>query len=421
MNFKLVSFFYYLFLCSWILPSGSFLNIPIRALLFLVLCLLVIIKVVAYRTEIKISIYSIYLVFIVCFANLWDVLSLINNQIDCILTFNKELISLVSSVIITDIFIKNRWTAVSIIFDMFKYTSIIFIFIKILVELSLLFDVASYSQCMDNWEAIFSSYFVPGYLFIGNIQLYRIETANDFIPLIVLMYDIIFCKCGIVGKIFSTILLPTYLIIVNTRIIFIQFLVILLCLFFEKILKKRVNKKQVFCFFVVIFILILNLELCIHFYNSIVERFSHASAAVENSDFIRIEQYQYLVSGISDRILLGHGLASYIPFYLRDHVIMYKYELEYLSYIYQFGIIGFILLIGSLIYIFYRIIFNIIKCRKLKLFILLNFLFWGIRPLVNPHFLSSNSGMCIVCMYVLALYYCEKNIHREDKLNKNYQ
>jgi dolichol kinase len=64
-----------------------------------------------------------------------------------------------------------------------------------------------------------------------------------------------------------------------------------------------------------------------------------------------------------------------------------------------------VLIIGGIIAVFAKICFADTKRNRMRLLVLLNFGIWAVRPLYNPQFLSSSSGMIIVAIFLAASYY----------------
>ncbi len=103
------------------------------------------------------------------------------------------------------------------------------------------------------------------------------------------------------------------------------------------------------------------------------------------------------------------NIGYYDPEFIRSDIAKYSYELEYLSFLMQFGILGFILIILMLIYSFYLMIDFKITNIKFRYLLYFNFLFWMIKPIFNPNFLSSNSGSLIAVLIILSTYYSREN------------
>ncbi|MFQ9494333.1 MAG: hypothetical protein ACLR08_07575 [Dorea longicatena] len=95
-----------------------------------------------------------------------------------------------------------------------------------------------------------------------------------------------------------------------------------------------------------------------------------------------------LINGVKESPVFGHGFGSYISDYTRSGSIPFSYEIEYLSFCYQMGILGFVVFVGGVLLIYIR---KIVKhARKtpgsLKVFTLIELGWFVIRPAFNLHF-----------------------------------
>jgi len=63
-----------------------------------------------------------------------------------------------------------------------------------------------------------------------------------------------------------------------------------------------------------------------------------------HTDSVRREQFARLKALIAEKPLMGHGVGSYDPGYVRSKRMPYSYELQLLSFVSKFGLIGFALL-----------------------------------------------------------------------------
>ena len=72
--------------------------------------------------------------------------------------------------------------------------------------------------------------------------------------------------------------------------------------------------------------------------------YSDGRALNVHADSIRKEQFARLKALIAQKPLVGHGVGSYDPDYVRSTHMPYSYELQLLSFVSKFGLIGFALL-----------------------------------------------------------------------------
>ena len=86
------------------------------------------------------------------------------------------------------------------------------------------------------------------------------------------------------------------------------------------------------------------------------------------------------------------------------------YEIEYLSFCYQMGILGFVVFVGGVLLIYIR---KIVKyARKntwvIKVFTLIGLGWFVIRPAFNPAFLGLQNGFQMIGLLMLNMYFNKK-------------
>lgn len=119
----------------------------------------------------------------------------------------------------------------------------------------------------------------------------------------------------------------------------------------------------------------------------------------ESSDYDRLIQFAFLVEGVQDSILWGHGLGSYIQGYVRSVDTPFLYELEYLALAYQTGILGLIYIFMTFVMIIKEFTLKGLNMR-VKLLVIFNLVFLLLRPLTNPMLFASSSMMVLVFIYL---------------------
>ena len=108
--------------------------------------------------------------------------------------------------------------------------------------------------------------------------------------------------------------------------------------------------------------------------------------------------------------VFGHGFGSYISDYTRSGSIPFSYEIEYLSFCYQMGILGFVVFVGGVLLIYIR---KIVKyARKntwvIKVFTLIGLGWFVIRPAFNPAFLGLQNGFQMIGLLMINMYFNKK-------------
>lgn len=128
------------------------------------------------------------------------------------------------------------------------------------------------------------------------------------------------------------------------------------------------------------------------------------SADARKSDSARTEQFAALARGIVGAPLLGHGTGSYVADCTRGAGReRYSYELQYLSFVYQFGIVGFVLIVAALVALCFRLCLACAAGGAVRAVVWFNLVVWAVKPLFNPQLLSSNSAAVVIATLFLGM------------------
>lgn len=123
------------------------------------------------------------------------------------------------------------------------------------------------------------------------------------------------------------------------------------------------------------------------------------STANYYSDLTRQEQIDALMSEYDQYPLMGKGIGGYVPSFIRDGTILHSYEVQWVAFLMQFGIIGLLFLFVPFGIIGYRLVFPYIS--RVRLGFLAVFGLWMFSGLTNPFMISLTSGI-IYSMFLLA-------------------
>ena len=405
---KIIKFLYYLLVFSFVLPNGTFCNLPIKILICIVLFVLVIIRSNKINDDITIKFSCIILLLL-----FWSLLSIANGY-TTYFSFIKSYFSLLVVVWITYELIKDKVISYKDVSKSLTILSMAIIIIKIVTSLSMTFGFFSLDSVIHFYEAYLNSGITSMYFMIGNFMFYRIMIANDFIPYVFFSFYL-FSNGKRFKKVLLILLMSIFTFIVYSRFVILQFLFLLavsaLCYIKTNKHFLRNNKLIVCCTAVIAIILVCIVINKTNIIEALIFRFSgHSTVA---SDNVRDEQKFELINGIKDSLFFGHGTGSYLFNYIRSDITPYSYELEYISYLYQFGVLGFCMIIIPTIFFFYKISISTLRNKYIKYIAIANFLIWAIRPFFNPGFISSNSGLIIVSIYVYSKLLDNKIIERE--------
>jgi hypothetical protein len=139
------------------------------------------------------------------------------------------------------------------------------------------------------------------------------------------------------------------------------------------------------------------------FFNSAGEaRF--VSDASQISDDLRVEQSKALTAAFLRRPILGAGIGAHTNAVIRDETLSYSYELQWLAFLMQFGILG---MSGILLLIGFSARDLVMASHPAKLWLTLLFLLWLASGFTNPYMTSSFAGGTFSLF--LAMFYRIRN------------
>lgn len=406
-----ISTMFYLLLFLFVLPSGSVLGIPVKILLTMGIIFFIVIESSRVK-NIKLNRSIVLILIILCIMCVWAAISVVNGYNDGLKSILISFFSLLAVIIIAQLCFDNGWADVQTSFNVLRIAAASYVAFKLLLEVMLIVGVISYDMCDIFFRNVLDAEWMSLQFNFGSIPMYRITTSNDTIPLIVYCFDIALKKRRLLYRISMIAVMFLYVMIVYSRVIIVQFAFITVFSIFIFIKNGGITVKNAVMCISAVFIVIFMCVFLIYYQDGVLieylkETFLYrfSGKQVEYSDGARNEQGIYLLNGFMQSPAWGHGLGAYVKDCVRSHVSPYSYELEYVSYLYEFGIIGFFLIIGGFMFVFYKMSVGLCKHKSAKLLLMVNFLIWAAKPLFNPSFLSSTSGMTIVTFMVLALYY----------------
>lgn len=117
------------------------------------------------------------------------------------------------------------------------------------------------------------------------------------------------------------------------------------------------------------------------------------------SDQVRVEQINALMDELETVPVLGKGLGGYVEGLVRDGAIQHSYEVQWVAFMMQFGILGMSFLMLPVLFIAYKLFlppFTRVKFGFLGLFFV-----WLLSGFTNPFLISLTSGI-IYAMFLLA-------------------
>jgi len=129
----------------------------------------------------------------------------------------------------------------------------------------------------------------------------------------------------------------------------------------------------------------------------IVERrlFSTDTAA---SDDTRMVQVRALLEEYENYPVFGKGLGGYAENAIRDGKILHSYEVQWVAFLMQFGVVGLTFILFALCLIAVTILKRPFTTAKTSLFVL--FICWLLAGFTNPFLISLTSGILYVLFFL---------------------
>ncbi|WP_147349758.1 O-antigen ligase family protein [Dorea formicigenerans] len=276
---------------------------------------------------------------------------------------------------------------------------------KIFIEISFLCGIIEYDAVFQLYEEIFRAPASMMTMDFGSIELVRVQSPSDIVVASLLPFYLIIPneKEGI--KIFNFLMLGIYTLIVFSRVYIVEFacfMFVAVVFYWKKIPKKvRYGGIGIIAISSLVWFRPMVEMLCFRFF----------SDNVAEADSVRTEQIRELVIGIKNAPIWGHGMGSFLPDLIRSEEIPFSYEAEYLSFVYQLGIVGFIILIVGILCIYLKRLWIYVRNNSLEVkvfsFVCISWLL--IRPAFNPSFLGLQNGFPVIGLLLLNAYFNEKS------------
>ena len=361
-----------------LLPSGGVYNLNIKILFFL---LLLVLSITVYLQNKSIKIISSLIVgtCLVSFFGVWWIYGILRDNIWA----NEQFQGFFSTIFTIVVLYSSKYINQEFPKNIVKYIiigNIVYCAVKIFLIFLIYFNYLSFESLLNIFSVIETT---PITLEIIP-RLIRIQTITDSITPFAIAY-IIFNK-----KSRYYIILPLMyisLFLSYSRFLWIIAILVFILWFFRN--ASRI-KKLTFVILSIIFFVFTPLNSKI---GIIVDRFG--GDETYQSDSTRRDQIQGLFSSVEINPLMGLGMGGYIREIIRDKNAPYSYEVQWLAFLMQFGVLGIILLI-SLVIVLLTLIY---KNNGEVIWVVMYFL-WILSGFTNPYLVSSTSAaVFIICVY----------------------
>lgn len=140
------------------------------------------------------------------------------------------------------------------------------------------------------------------------------------------------------------------------------------------------------------------------------------SDAVEGSDLVRVQQIDAMMREFYEQPYLGKGLGGYAPDVIRNDTNPYSYEVQWVSFLMQFGLVGMALLMVPIFIVVGEYLTN--PLSRVKISFLMLFFLWLLSGFTNPFLISLASGM-MYSLFALTAYHLTALSRNELAIKSN--
>ena len=379
---KLLNVVIYLCIISYALPTGVMKGIPIQKILVCLLIILGGICLVLQRKSLE----------IIKSAKLEITLGVLG-LLACIVSYilgNEWSIKFtglfyISVIVFVELYFLVRYELAEPekIVECILYMMLLKILGKIIIEIVFVCKLIEYEAVIEFYLNMFGTEASTMTMHLGRLLLIRVQTSSDIIVVTLMPFYWMMEKYKKSIRSLLFILSGIYTLIVFSRVLMVEFC----CFAFVAVLYywKKIPKK-VRCIGLILVL---------------------ASSVLWLKPVIQMRE---LINGVKESPVFGHGFGSYISDYTRSGSIPFSYEIEYLSFCYQMGILGFVVFVGGVLLIYIR---KIVKyARKniwvIKVFTLIGLSWFVIRPAFNPSFLGLQNGFQMIGLLMVNMYFNKK-------------
>ena len=401
---KLLNWIVYVYILTYILPTGKIGPLPIQKIcvcLFILIGILLLlsqkkIKSIILESKLEIIVFSIGIIW--CFVSF-------GKGSSYSVKFASLLFVSVIVLLVMYYLIKEGLLNLDMIIKCMLYMMILKIIAKIFIEISFLCGIIEYDTVFQLYNEVFKTPAPMMTMDFGSIELMRVQSPSDIVVASLLPFYLIIPNEKKGMKLFYFLMLGIYTLIVFSRVYIVEFacFMFVAVIFYWKKIPKKVRYGGIGVVVITAIVWLRPLVEMLYF------RFF--SDNVAEADSVRTEQIHELIIGIKDAPIWGHGMGSFLPDLIRSEAVPFSYEAEYLSFLYQLGMIGFILLIGGIVCIYLKRLWTYVRYNSLevKVFTLICVGWLLIRPAFNPSFLGLQNGFPMIGLLLLNAYFNEKS------------
>lgn len=395
---KFIQVLYCLLILTFAFPSGTFFGFPLKVTLVFLLFL----SFILYNRKINLDVLTKVFLFSLLGLIIWSIYAVIDGYLETTFSFAISYFSLLIIVWLSYEFYCTGIVSNRIIVKLISLVSILVIFLTILSSMVITTGFLTNERMINLFIRVFNYQPMTLLVSIGGFSYYRVQMVNNVIAFIWLSYTLVM-KRNFLYKLFVLLLVGLMTLISFSRLAIAEYLVVIAASILIFLFKnEKMTKDQAAGTLFISIIVVAAFVAFIAVFGSTITEFIQLrfnSETTKFSDSFRDVQKTLLLEAFSQRPLIGFGAGSYLENYIRSTTALYSYEKEYLSFLYQFGIFGFAWIIVSPIVGITYICLSNTDNKVVRAMVVINLLLWLIKPLFNPTFLSSNSGIIIASIF----------------------
>lgn len=396
---KLLNVVIYLCIISYALPTGVILGIPIQKILVCLLIILGSFCLIREKKQMEIIKNAKYEILLCVLGAIACVYSLVRGNA---LSIKFTGLFYISAIVFVELYFLAKYEIVDVkkIIEVILYMMLLKIAGKILIEIVFVCKLIEYEAVIQFYLHVFGTEVSTMTMHLGKLLLIRVQSSSDVIVVTLMPFYWILQRYKKTTRGVLLVLTGIYTFIVFSRIFIVEFacFAVITVLYYWKKIPRKIRIAGIIVAVLSSFIWLKPVIKMIEF------RFFSSFAA--ESDDVRQIQMHELVNGIKESPVIGHGFGSYIKEYTRSASLPFSYEIEYLSFVYQMGIIGFAVFVLGILGVYIKRIGEYVVKNKviMKIFTLIAMVWFVARPAFNPSFLGLQNGFQMIGILMINMY-----------------
>lgn len=392
------------YILSYVLPAGVIAGVQIQTFLVAAIAAGALVVFIQQKSILEMIKQSFFEIAVVIAGLLWCIMGWRKGMEWNFTVFTLLYIGVVILLIIRWL-IKYDFLDIRLMVQCLLIMMIVKIAVKLLIEIAFLTGILEYESVSQLYFQVFSTEATTMTMDFGSIEMVRIQDSSDAIVFTLLPFYWFMPERKRGERVALFIASGLYALIVFSRIYLIEFacFTVVAVIYYWKNIPRKQKKILIGLLLILMAVLAKPMMEML--------RFRFFSSFTAESDTVRAVQMTKLWDGIKENLWIGHGMGSFLPDYIRSETLPFSYEIEYLSFLYQFGILGFFLIIGGILAIYLKQIYPYFKNnpRVVQAVSILGAGWFAVRPFLNPAFLGKQNQFLLIGIFLINVWYASKS------------